>query len=187
MKFGIREIVFIAMLMAVPAAAWWFGFRPNNARNREVLEEIESKQAKLRELNKARATLGDLKTEITSLAEAVKAFRDKLPSEKEMDKVLKDLWLLAESNRLSTKSIRTVKPGGRTLLVDPEGPYAEQPISMQLHGPFMGFYSFLLALENQARIIRIREMKVEKLPRAEEGHIRATCQVSVFFERLGEG
>ncbi|KPK83610.1 MAG: hypothetical protein AMJ81_07775 [Phycisphaerae bacterium SM23_33] len=186
MKFGTREIIFAALLATIPVAAWWFAFRPNNARNRELIKQIEARQGKLRELNKATATIGDLKTEIASLEEAIRFFRSKLPSEKEIDKVLQEVWRLAEANRLTTKSIRTLRPESEATLANPEGPYAEQPFSMQLEGPFTGFYGFLLALERQPRIMRIQEMNVEKPARAEEGCIRTNCKVSVFFERSGK-
>ena len=42
MKFGIREIVFMVVLAAIPVGAWWFVFRPSNARNARMLAEIDS-------------------------------------------------------------------------------------------------------------------------------------------------
>ena len=30
MKFGLREIVFVVLLMAIPVGAYWFVFRPQN-------------------------------------------------------------------------------------------------------------------------------------------------------------
>ncbi len=183
MKFGIREIVFIVVLMMIPVAAWALVFRPNTARKAEMVGQIESRQKKLRALNLATATMGDLQGEVTSLEKAINFFRSKLPTEKEMDKVLQEVWRLAEANKLTTKSIRTLKPTKDMMVTDPSGPYAEQPISMQLEGPFSGFYGFLLELERQPRIVRVQEMKVEKLPRAAEGDVRAECNVVVFFER----
>ena len=188
MKFGIREIVFIVVLTAIPVGAWWFVFRPATARNAEMMKQIEKRQAKLQALNQATATIGDLKVEIVSLEEAIKFFRSKLPGEKEIDKVLREVWRLAEANRLTTKSIRTLKATGSTkMLTDPAGPYAEQPISIRLEGSFTGFYGFLLALETQPRIMRIQQMSIEKPAKAGEGHIRADCMVSIFFERSGKG
>ena len=186
MKIGIREIVFVVLLTAIPVAAWAFVFRPNNVCKAEMAAEIASRQAKLQALNKATATIGDLKSEIAALEKAINFFRSKLPSEKEMDKVLREVWLLAEANKLTTKSIRTLKSRNEMMLTDPSGPYAEQPISMQLEGPFSGFYGFLLALERQPRIMRIQEMDLEKPPRAPQGHVRAECSVVVFFERSGK-
>lgn len=186
MKFGIREIVFIILLLGIPIGAWWFVFRPNAAGKAEMSAQVEARQTKLRELNKATATIGDLKTEITSLEKAIYFFRSKLPNEKEMDKVLQEVWRLAEANQLRTKSIRTLNTKAEMMLVDASGPYAEQPISMELEGSFTGFYGFLLALERQPRIMRIQEMNLEKPARAPEGIIRAECTVSVFFERAGK-
>jgi Tfp pilus assembly protein PilO len=183
MKFGIREIVFIALTAAIPVAAWWFVFRPANERNEELMGAIEARQAKLRELNQATGSIGDLEMEIDSLEKAIKFFRSRLPSAKEIDKVLQEVWKLAEANQLATKSIRTAEVKGDGLLPDPGGPYAEQPLEMDLVGPFSGFYGFLLALEAQPRIVRIQEMQLSKVKDAPEGVIRAECTLSVFFER----
>ena len=183
MKFGLRETLFLAVLAAIPVAAWWFAFRPNNARNEKMMAVIETRQGKLQALNKATATIGDLKVEIATLDDAVRFFRSKLPSEKEIDKVLQEVWRLAEANQLVTKSIRTLKSGDENRLADPSGPYAEQLISMQLEGPFNGFYSFMLALETQPRIMRIQQMKMEKPQKGEEGIVRADCTMSIFFEQ----
>ncbi len=188
MKFGTREIVFIIILAAIPVGAWWFVLRPANIRNDEMMKQIETRQQKLQAMNRATATIGNLKVEIASLEDAIKFFHSKLPSEKEIDKVLQEVWRLAEANKLTTKSIRTLKTvTGTVTLADPDGPYAEQPISMQLEGPFAGFYGFLLALESQPRIMRIQQMDIIKVDTQGEGYIRADCTVSVFFERSGKG
>ncbi len=100
------------------------------------------------------ATNRDLKAEVESLRKAIRFFRSKLPSEEQMDQVLREVWRLALANRLNAKSIRTLPLRDEQTLTDPAGPYAEQPISMKLEGPFEGFYGFLLALEAQPRIMR---------------------------------
>ena len=188
MKIGIREIVFIVVLTAIPVGAWWFVFRPADARDDEMIKQIETRQQKLQSLNLATATIGDLKVEISSLGEAIKFFRSKLPGEKEIDKVLQEVWRLAETNKMTTKSIRTLKstPSAVTL-TEPSGPYAEQPISLELEGTFVGFYGFLLALETQPRIMRIQQMDIKKIPEKGEGYIQVDCTISVFFERSTKG
>lgn len=183
MKLGLREAVFFAVLLAIPVGTWWFVFRPRNASNAEMLEEIESKQAKLRQLNSVTATIGDLKEEIASLEKAVVFFQSKLPNEKEIDRVLREVWHLAESNRLATKSIRTEVRSGENSFTDPDGPHGEQPIRMRLEGNFRGFYAFLLALENLPRIMRIHKMTLKKLSKGPEGHMHAEFVMSIFFER----
>lgn len=182
MKFGLREILFIVVLMAIPVGAYWFVFRPQNTRNDEMRKQIDARQAKLRELNRATGTIGDLKTEISSLSQAISFFQSKLPSEKEIDKILQEVWLLAESNKLATKSIRTLtRQTGMFTTAGSE--QAEQPIAVMLEGDFHGFYSFMLALENQPRIMRIQSMKIKKPKGAPEGTVSVEFEMSIFFEK----
>ena len=188
MKLGIREIVFVVVLTAIPVGAWWFVFRPADTRDDEMIKQIETRQQKLQSLNRATATIGDLKVEVSSLKEAIKFFRSKLPGEKEIDKVLQEVWRLAEVNKMTTKSIRTLKSTSSVVtLTNPSGPYAEQPISLELEGTFTGFYGFLLALETQPRIMRIQQMNIKKIPAKGEGYIQVDCTISVFFERSTKG
>jgi len=183
MKIGLREVVFVILLMGIPIGAWWFVFRPRNAREAEIRSQIEAKQAKLQALNHATATLGNLKKEIDSLEKAVAFFHSKLPNEKEIDKVLQEIWRLAESSQLTTKSIRVVDKASRNLPVAAGGGYAEQPISVQLEGSFLGLYTFLQALENQPRIMRIHNLSVTKSKKGPEGHVEASFVMSIFFEQ----
>ena len=187
MRFGVREIIFLVLLGAIPLSAWWFAFRPAMSRDAEMMAQIEAQQERLRELNRATATIGDMEQEIESLNEAIGYFRAKLPTEKEMDQVIRELWRLAEGNDLTTKSIRPIRGSGAARLTDPSGPYAEQPISMTLEGPFKGLYGFLIALERQPRIMRVLDVTIQKGQRCPEGVVRTKCLMSVFFERSSEG
>ena len=184
MKFGLREIVFIALLTVIPVGAWWFVFRPQNASNAEMRRQIEAKQAKLRQLNQTIGTIGDLEKQIDKLTDAVQYFQSKLPSEKEVDKILQEIWLLAKANKLNPKSIRTLnKQASRGGFAAEGSNQAEQPIKVKLEGNFRGFYAFLLALENQPRITRIREMHLKKPKKGPKGHINSEFEMSIFFER----
>jgi len=185
MRFGLREAVFVLVLTVIPVVAWWLVFRPNSARNREMMAQIESKQEKLRALNVATGTVGDVRKEITALEKAMAFFHSKLPNEKEIDKVLQDVWRVAEANQLVTKSIRTVPRDPRSSL-DMPGPQTEQPISMKLEGDFRGFYAFLLALENQPRITRIQRMAIRKPDKGVPGYVQAEFVMSIFFEAAPE-
>ncbi len=183
MKLGIREMLIVLSLVGLPVGSWWFVFRPQNAHCEETHKQIETKQAKLRELNRATGTLGDLRQRIKKLEEGMQFFRSKLPSEKEIDKVLKGIWSLAESNNLRTKSIRPPDQNRNTHIAVGGYTHCEQPVSVELEGSFMGFYGFLQALENQPRIMRISKMKLEKLKTGTEGDIKAEFTMTIFFEQ----
>ncbi len=182
MKFGLREIIFTALLTAIPAGAWWFVFHPSNIRNAEMVEQIDLKRMKLKELNRATGTIGSLKKEIAALARAIEFLRSRLPDAKEIDKVLQEIWRLAEANQLNTKSIRTLQRVQGQGFDAGGARHSEQPIGIELEGNFMGFYAFLQSLENQPRIMRIRKMTLEKPKTFAEGTVRANFDMSIFFE-----
>jgi type IV pilus assembly protein PilO len=183
MKFGLREMVFIVLLMAIPLSAWWFVFKPRDAHNVEAARQIEAKRAKLRQLNRATATLGDLKGEITDLEEAIGYFRSKLPHEKEIEKVLREIWTLAQANDMQATSIKPSPNEGNTF--GGEGKYSEQLIAVQLKGSFMGLYAFLQDLENQPRITRILDMTISRVRGNDSDNpvVTAKFTMTVFFEK----
>lgn len=184
MKLGLRELMFGVLLLAILAGAWWFVFKPRNERIADDMQLIEAKRAKLQALNRATVSMGTLKTEITDLNKAISFFQSKLPAMKDMDQVLQEVWKLAEANNLLAKSVRTVQRSSNTQIADVDGPYAEQPVFVELEGDFKGLYSFMLALENKPRITRLHQVKLDKLPKGEEGQMRASIAMSIFFERI---
>jgi Tfp pilus assembly protein PilO len=182
MRPYLREVLLVVILLAIPISAWWFVFRPYNVHNAQIREVIKAKREKLKALDRATSTIGSLKKEIATLAKAVAFFESKLPSKKEIDKVLQEVWRLAEANKLVTKSIRTLdqKKSGFTTAASS---HCEQPIAVKLEGNFKGLYVFLQALESQPRIMRIRHMKLTKPDGAPQGHVNAEFTMSVFFEK----
>ena len=177
MKFGFREILFIMLLLAVPVGAYLFVFEPRNKQIEEVREEIKRKQAKLEELETATKKIPDLGEEIDRLTDAIEIIEQKLPDERKVDEVLKQIWEMAARQRLTPKSVRTDKPL-------PTNQYSELPIQMEIVGDFDGFYSFLLELEKLPRITQLPKMKLTKLADKDlaQGQMRAEVVLSVFFE-----
>lgn len=179
MRFGYREILFLLVLLGMPVAAFMFVFRPVNAEIEQVRLENTTKQAKLDRLEVTRH-INNLGDEIQKLDEAIDMFEAKLPAEKEVEVILKEVWRLASQNGLRPKSVRTEKPINSSM-------HNELPIRMEILGDFDGFYSFLLDLERLSRITRIPDMTLKKLSDA-EGHMKATFTLSIFFEkRSGQG
>ena len=185
MNAKVRNILFGILLLGVPVGAWWFVFRPGNVQHAEMREQVRSKQEKLQKLNRLVGTVGNLKAEITSLEKAISFFQSKLPNEKEIDKVLRETWRLAEKNKLVTKSIRTNAQLGPDESMFVTGSHSEQPIVIHLEGRFEGFYTFLQELEAQPRIMRVSRLILTKPKDIEEGFITANFDMSVFFERDG--
>jgi len=177
MRFGLREAVFVLLLLGMPAAAYFFVFEPRNQQIAEARQEVAQKQAKLNELEKATKSIDDLGAEIDELKQAISFVEQQLPAQREVDVILREVWELAAEHKLRPESVRPDK-------VVPQSHYTELPIKLVIVGDFDGFYEFLLALEDLPRITRLPQMKLQKLsgPDVEDGAMKADLVLSIFFE-----
>jgi type IV pilus assembly protein PilO len=173
MRFGIRELLFTVVLVALVAGATMM-LRERATRRAEAVLNHDEKQRALINLREATAGIDDLGRQIDELEQAIAFFESKLPQEKEMDKILKDVWQMAEANSLQTRAIKTLR-GERA------ANYSEQPIQMNLSGDFNGFYAFLLQLEKLARITRVTQMNLQKI-NDRDGEMQAQLTLSIYFE-----
>ncbi len=185
MKFGFREIIFLAILLAVPAASWWYVFNPRNQDIEQATNEIAAKRDKLDQLHEVTERIDDLGLAIEDGRRAIEIIESKLPSEQGIDSILSNTWELARRNQLVVKSVKTEKslPAAR---------YMERPLQVVMEGEFDGFYQFLLEQEQLPRITRIKNMKLERRNGAKgpvqkdgfsEHSMRAEFTLSIYYEK----
>ena len=174
MQLGPRVAVFILLLMAMPVAAYFFVFQPRAEEVSAARAEIVSKQVKLKELEAATKNIDDLGQEIDRMRDAIDLVEQKLPAQRDVEVVLRDVWRLAAENKLTAKSFHTDK-------VVKAASYSEQPIKMTIIGDFAGFYQFLQELEKLPRITRTPNMKLTK-QKDENGLMEVEMVLSIFFE-----
>lgn len=177
MKFGMREFLLVMLLLAVPVGSYFWVFRPSAQHLAAQQEALDSKTAKLEQLQQAATRIDDLDAEVAQLAEAVAFFEDKLPAQHEIHQVLDEIARIGQRRDLQAKLFKTRAP--KTL-----SRYSEQPIELEIEADFNGFYQFLLDVEKMARITKIREMKIRRLPSA-DGQIEAKLELSIFFSDHG--
>jgi len=174
MKFGIREVIFVLVMLGLLGSTNYFVFSKANKKKTALLDDIHQKQAALGNLQQATAGIDDLNRKCDELQKAITFFESKLPQEKEVDKILKEVWQMAETNNLQTKKVQTLRSD--------RGPnFSEQPIQMNLGGDFNGFYAFLLQLEKLPRITRVTDMQLQKIS-DRDGAMQAQMTLSIFFE-----
>ncbi|MGD1278404.1 MAG: type 4a pilus biogenesis protein PilO [Tepidisphaeraceae bacterium] len=174
MRIGFRELIFSTVLLGVLGCAYFVIFQKANAHRLAVQADTDAKLQKLAELRLTTAGISDLNHKIDELQKAIDFFQSKLPQQREVDTILKEVTQLTEANGLTTKTFRTLKG-------DTTPNYAEQPIQMSLSGDFNGFYSFLLQLEKLPRLTRLTNMNLQKI-NERDGHMTAQLTVSIFFE-----
>ena len=173
MKFGVRELLFVCVLLGIGFLAF-SDFRKRDAERRDLEGDTSKIRAELVQLKEATAGIEDLGRKIDDLQKAIDFFESKLPAEKEMDKILAEVSQMADANALQTRTVRTLK-SERT------ANYSEQPIQMAISGDFNGFYSFLLQLEKLARITRVTQMNLQRIDE-HDGQMQAQMTLSIFFE-----
>ena len=174
MRFGIKELIFVLLMAGLVASSYIFVFKPAAEKRTGRERDIADRQKALADLKTATTGIGDLEKKIADLQQAIIFFESKLPQEKEIDKILKEVWQMAEANQLTTKTIKTMKAQ--------RGPnYSEQPIQLSLSGDFNGFYAFLLQVEKLQRITRITDMTLQKIS-DRDGEMQAQMTLSIFFE-----
>lgn len=183
MRFGIRELVFFLVLLAVPVAAYFYLFKPHNEDIRQAKAEIEVKQAHLNTLAELTARIDDIGLEIERGKESIALIEAKLPSEQDVEGILEQVWQIAKRNKLNVVSVKSEKSV-------PTAHYMELPLKVEMDGVFDGFYQFLLELETLPRITRIHQLKLERSkgqgPRAQDdtppGSMKASFVLSIYFE-----
>jgi len=174
MKGSTRVLLTLFGIVVVTVAVVFVVVRPLGQRVAADQEAIRDRRDQLVKLQRVASRISDLEKEIKRLEDALAFFEDRLPQQREIDVILREVWVTAEARSLAARSIRTLK-------AETTSRYNAQPISLTLEGPFAGFYEFLLCLEQLPRITKVREMQIQKSP-TEPGVVSVDMVVDIFFE-----
>lgn len=178
MRFGLRELIFLLVLLALPLFTYFAFFKKLNSDQQDARIEIQAKKTKLVALDKATEQFINLDEEIVRLKGAIEMIEQKLPDNRETYVVVNRIADLARSHKLR---VETIKPDK----VVSAGPYAQElPIRMEIKGNFEGFYRFMLEVEKMPRITQVPLMTLARSDGKgdEEGTMKATMTLSIFFE-----
>ncbi len=151
MRIGLRELIFLAVLFAIPLGAFQYVFKPRNAEITQARGEIETKEQRLQELQETTARISDLGQAISKGREAIDIVEAKMPSAQNVDEVLEKVTTIANLHKLAVRQIETKSR-------IPAAQFMELPIEIKLDGNFDGFYEFLRDLEQLPRLTRIKEL-----------------------------
>lgn len=174
MNFSMREIIFIVVLLAMPISSYWFVFKPRNEQITQARKEIEHKELLLQKLQAATAQSADLARENQAILEEIELVQSRLPTDKEVDVILRQVAELALQNNLKLERVRAGKAITATS-------YMEQPLEMLITGNFDNYYKFMLELEQLKRITRLPKLNL-KAAREQNGQMEAEFTLSIYFE-----
>ena len=174
MTGNFRKAVFFVLILGVAVVGYQYMIKPANEHLAEVKNRVDVKFGQLAKFQQASAAAEDLSKQLEQLQEALGVFESRLPPKSQIHEVLEQVTVIAQKEGLKPKTIRTLKNKNNS-------GYIEQPLKMELEGNFSSFYSFLLELENLPRIMKIRELNLDK-QKTDEGQIAADFVVSIFFQ-----
>lgn len=170
-----RQLLFFAVLLALPIASYFLVFKPQNREIEKAKKEIELKESLLAKLKEATAQTEDLQRANEQIRDAIAAIQARLPSTKEMDNVLRQVSNLASRAGLKVPQFKKSDKTG------PAGLAFEQPTDIEITGDFDGFYKFLLDLEQLPRITRIPDLSIVRSDKV-DGEMKTKLVLSVYYE-----
>jgi len=173
MQFGIRELVLFLTVLLLPVVSYLIVFRPQSANIESAKTEIAHKQEMLTKLRAETARNDDLQLINEQITQRIDTMESMLPSNKEVDQIVRQVSALAIESGLSSPTLKNAKP-------QPAAQFREQPLEMSIEGSWTGFYGFLLKIEQMPRITRIVDMKIEDTSN-EDTEIKASFTLSIFF------
>ncbi|TVQ60941.1 MAG: hypothetical protein EA378_10220 [Phycisphaerales bacterium] len=179
MRVGPRELMVLAVVLAVPVASYALVFKPQNERIAKATSEIAHKRELLQKLQQETAMNEDLLRANEEIAERIQEIENRLPTNREVDAVVRQVSDLAVEAGLVAPALKT----GRHLRA---ATYMEQPLEIETEGNFHGFYDFLLRLEQLPRITRIPDLKL-RATRGMEAEVEVGFTLSIYFQEDGGG
>ena len=179
MKLGTGGLFLLAVLVGIPLSSYWLVFRPQNREIQDAKKEISQKQALLSKLREETARNTDLERANLEIKKSVETIEARLPTNKEIDSVVRQISDLAVQAGLPPPAMKSIKPVKAAL-------YMEQPLELQINGNFRGFYDFLIRLEQLPRITRILDMKIKRSDEA-DGNTHTDFTLSIYFQDASQG
>jgi Tfp pilus assembly protein PilO len=174
MRFGLRELIMLLVLVAVPVSSYWLVFRPQNHQITLARGEVQHKQSLLEQLRQETARNADLERANAEMKANIAVIEARLPSNKEVDSIVRQVTDLAVQCGLDAPAIKSGKPVKAAL-------YMEQPLEMKTSGDFNGFYQFMTKLEQLPRITRVPDMKLSRSDKT-NGVMTAEFTLSIYFQ-----
>jgi len=171
-------VVVTIMFVAVILVAFYFLYFKKSvseyskiAKTRtELKEEVKSMKDVLEG--------GSLQNQIADLEVKIARFEERLPSEKDVPKLMTFLREAADSAGVSYKSIATMPQV-------PETYYIEIPYNVELIGRYHNIGRFLNQVENQTRIMKVDSMDLTAASGEEIGHSAKFRLVTYMYNPVG--
>lgn len=181
MRFGLRELGLLIVLLSIPVASYYMLFKPQNLAIEQTRAKLDHKEQMLAKLRERTSRNADLARENEMYEQRILEVEAQLPKGKELDRIVRQVSDIARGAGLSSPSMQTEKPVQAAL-------YMEQPLKITTGGEWSGFYRFLTDLERLPRKTRISSMTLRR-DKQLDGRFGIDFTLSIYFqeERATDG
>ncbi len=177
-NLGLLGIGILTGVVGLPIASYVLVFKPTNKEIAKAREEVKHMQALLTKLKEEAAKRTDFEKANEQLANGIKVIEERLPTNQEIDSIVRQVSDLAVQAGLEPPAIKSNKPL-------PAGLYMEQPLDMETTGTFVGFHSFLAQVEKMPRVTRIHNLKITG-NQVDGAELKASFTLSIYFQEGGK-
>lgn len=174
MKFGSTGVIMLGLTLLTPAVGYFTVFRPQTAEIKRAKADVEHMESMLKKLQEETARNKDLVRANEETQRMVKTVEERLPSNKDIDALVRQVSDMAVESGLTPPAMRSAK-------ILPAGQYFEQPVDMELSGSFAGFQAFMERVEKMPRITRVHDLKLEA-GMTDDVEVRSTFTLSIYFQ-----
>jgi Tfp pilus assembly protein PilO len=174
MSLGTQVILFAIVGVLLYGAFWYFIYSPMEVERDQKATQRRNLQGEVDNAKTTAARLPEFRREVERKEATLQALSRILPSQKEVDDLLRKVQQLAAESSLN---VLRFKPEA----TKPQNFYAEWPISLELDGSYHNLAYFFDRLSRLSRIVNVSNLNVEaKKDPTIASTIRATCTATTF-------
>jgi type IV pilus assembly protein PilO len=174
MSLGAQVVVFAIIGVLLYGVFWYFFYSPMQVERDNKLTQKRNLQAEVDNAKTTAARLPEFRREVERKEATLQALSRILPSQKEVDDLLRKVQQLAAESSLD---VLRFKPEA----TKPQNFYAEWPISLELDGSYHNLAYFFDRLSRLSRIMNVSNLEVDaKKDPSIASTIKATCTATTF-------
>ncbi len=174
LSFGAQVIVFAILGVILYGMFYWLFYGPMQQEIEEKTTQHHNLQAEVENAQTTANRLDEFRREVKRKEATLQALSRILPSQKEVDDLLRKVQQLAAESSLE---VLRFKPEATI----PQEYYAEWPITLELDGSYHNLAYFFDRLSRLSRIVNVTNLNIEpKRDPTLSSTITATCTATTF-------
>ena len=174
MSLGAQVVVFAIIGVLLYGVFWYFFYSPMQVERDAKTTQKRNLQAEVDNAKTTAARLPEFRREVERKEATLQALSRILPSQKEVDDLLRKVQQLAAESSLD---VLRFKPEA----TKPQNFYAEWPISLELDGSYHNLAYFFDRLSRLSRIVNVSNLEVDAKPDPSiASTIKAKCTATTF-------